>query len=463
MILSLGSLARSLGVLPGRKIVILFTGMLHSSSDPKSEVRDAIETANKSGVAFYPVDVRPVYAQTNPGDAPQGEPAGGYRRMGAGGLGASPQGDSDNIGPSLPDSGSSSQEVLFGLANGTGGFVVRNTTNLLGGLQNIAQEQSQYYVLTYVAPEAKEGTCHAIRVKVDRKQTTVRARTSYCTEKPLDLLAGTSTGKELENRAAAAQAGGVAASIELPYFYLSPHVARVNLAMDITADALKFQNQKGKLHAEMDLLGIAAAPDGGVGARFSDAVKFDLTQAEIDKLTGKSFHYEKDFKIAPGQYRFTIAFSSGGQSFGKLEAPLDVEARKPGELALSSLVLSREAHPAADLGLGLGVSIGDQSPLVAQGMQVIPAGSSQFTKSEQAFFYFEVYDSNPASLTAQVRILDRPAGAPKWDSGMLKLSVPQQGGNLPISSLAAGNYQLEVTAVDSSGKQVKRTADFEIR
>jgi VWFA-related protein len=460
MIRSLGELGKSLGVLPGRKIVILFTGTLQSSSDSKSEVRDAIDAANKSGVAFYPVDVRPVFAQTNPGDAPSPVlPHYGTR----GGPGGGPQGETDNIGSSLPESGSSSQEVLFGLANGTGGFVVRNTTDLLGGLQNIAQEQSQYYVLTYLAPESKEGTCHAIRVKVDRKQTTVRSRTTYCTEKALDLLAGTSTGKDLEQRAAATQTGDIAASIRLPYFYLSPNVARVNLAMEIATEALKFQNQKGKLHAEMDLLGIAATPDGSVGARFSDTVKLDLTQAEIDKTKGKSLHYEKAFKIAPGQYRLTMAFSSGGQTFGKLEAPLDVEPRKAGELALSSLALGREARPAADLGLGLGVSIGDQTPLVAQGMQVIPAGSSQFMKSEQAFYYFEVYDSNPASVTAQVRIVDRPAGAPKWDSGMLKLIVPQQGGNLPISSLAPGKYQLEVTASDSSGKEVKRTADFEVQ
>jgi VWFA-related protein len=464
MILALGNLGRSLGVLPGRKIVILFTGTLQSSSDSKSEVRGAIEAANKSGVAFYPVDVRPVFAQTNPGDTLGGTPqSGGYRRMG-GGPGGGPQGDSDNLGSPLPDSGSSSQEILFGLANGTGGFVVRNTTDLLGGLQNIAREQNQYYALTYVAPESKEGTCHAIRVKVDRKQTTVRSRTSYCTEKPLDLLAGTAAAKELEQRAAATQTGDIAASIELPYFYLSPNVARVNLAMEIAADALKFQNQKGKLHAEVDLLGIASTPDGSVAARFSDAVKFDFeNQAEIDKLKGKRFHYEKEFKIAPGQYGFAMAFSSGGQSFGKLEVPLEVEPRKAGELALSSLVLSKETHPAADLGLNSGVSIGDRTPLVAQGVQVIPAGSNQFVKSEQASFYFEVYDPNPASVTAQVRILGRKTAAPIWDSGLSKLSVPQQGGNLPISSLAPGSYQLEVTASDPSGKQVKRTADFEVR
>jgi len=45
---------------------------------------------------------------------------------------------------------------------------------------------------------------------------------------------------------------------------------------------------------------------------------------------------------------------------------------------------------------------------------------------------------------------------------MLKLSAPQQGGGLPLGSLAPGSYQLEVTATGSSGKRVKRMADFEV-
>ena len=171
--------------------MILFTGTLPSSGDPKSEVRDAVDAANKSGVAFYPVDVRPVFAQTDPGDVPHARrPSRPIMTQRGGGPGGGAQGDSDALSSPLPDSGAGSQQVLFGLANGTGGLVVRNTTDLLGGLQNIAQEQDQYYALTYVAPESKEGTCHTIRVKVDRKGTTVRSRTSYCTSKPLGPAGG---------------------------------------------------------------------------------------------------------------------------------------------------------------------------------------------------------------------------------------------------------------------------------
>lgn len=458
MMRALGDLGRSLGVLPGRKIVVVFAGTLPSSTDLKSELRGAVDAANKSGVAFYPVDVRPILVQTAPSDAPP-LPSGRYKRIG-GDLNGGALGDPDADSP-VPDSGASDQQTLFNLANGTGGFVVHDTNDLLGGLQNIGNEQDHYYVLTYVAPETKDGTCHSIRVKVDRKQTQVRSRAVYCAEKPLDLLAGTKAGKDLDKRAAEPQTGDIAASMELPYFYVAPNVARVDVAMEIQADNLKFENRKGTLHAEINFLGIAATAEGDVKARFSDALKLDFdNRSEVENLKGKSLHYEKEFKIAPGQYSLTVTFGQGEANFGRVQAPLVIDPWAGG-FGLSALALGRETHPAADLGLAS--TLDGRTPLVAQGQEVVPSGSWQFAKSEQAFFYFEVYNPGPASATAQVRILDRTTGEQKWDSGPRKLSLPQQGGTLPIGSLAPGSYQLEVAAVDSSGKRISRKADFEVK
>jgi hypothetical protein len=227
---------------------------------------------------------------------------------------------------------------------------------------------------------------------------------------------------------------------------------------------LKFESQKGKLHAEINFLGIASAADGTVGARFSDSLKLDPDSR------GKALHYEKEFKIVPGSYNFTMAFSSGGESVGKLEMPLTVDTRQPGQLALSGLVLSKETHPAAELGLGMAGLVESRTPLLAGGVQIVPSGSTQFTKSEPGFVYFEVYAPDPASLRAGIKVLDKKTGEPKVDMGLLKLSPPKNGGDaipggskLPIDSLAAGSYELEVTAVDASGKQAKRTAEFEVK
>src|SRR5207248_9044179 len=97
--------------------------------------------------------------------------------------------------------------VLYMLADGTGGFVIANTNDLLGGLQRISKDQHEYYLLAYAPPESAEGPCHQIRVKVNRGGTNVRARTGYCNVKQGDLLPGKPIEKELETMAAGSQAG----------------------------------------------------------------------------------------------------------------------------------------------------------------------------------------------------------------------------------------------------------------
>ena len=465
---ALASLAKNLGVLEGRKTIVLVNGGLSQSSIQRAELRGAIEDCNKSDVAVYPIDVRPLSSRQGSSSIAAASEGAASRPMidVMGRRVRGPQGLPADSDAGVPDDGTANQQVLFRLAGGTGGFVIPNAGELQGGLEKIGEEQSEYYVLSYTPAESKEGSCHTLRVKVDRGGTTVRARSNYCESKPLDLLAGTIAGQDLERRAAGAQTGTINASMQLPYFYISPGVARVNLAMEILPGALKFPNQKGKAQAELNFLGIASTPDGGVGARFSDALKLD------PESQGKPVHYEKEFRIAPGRYSFTMAFSSGGESFGKLELPLIVTPRQAGELTLSGLALSRETHPAAELGLGLAGLVESRTPLVADDVQIVPSGSNQFTKSEMGFVYFEVYAPDPASVRVQVRVLDSKSGEPKSDSGQLKLELPKNatgnnaipaGSRLPLDGLAAGTYTLEVAATDTSGKQVRRTADFEIR
>jgi VWFA-related protein len=465
VIRALRDLGQSLGVLPGRKIVILFSGGQKSSSEQRSALRDVIDVSNRSGVAFYPVDVRSVTAQTELGPPPAPSPV---RRPRGGRGGAQPQGDDEDFG-TVSSSGVASQQMILELARGTGGFVIKNSNDLLGGLQSIAAEQDEYYALTFSPPEAKEGTCHTLRVKVDRPGMTVRSRSSYCTSKPLDLLAGTSTGKSLELRAAAPQAGNLAASLELAYFYVSANVARVHATMEIPASGFKFEKAKGKLHAEIDLLGLATAADGGVQARFSDAIRLDLDTAEqVETLKQHGIHYEKEFKIVPGQYTFTVALGQGEAGFGKVQAPLAVDPWM-GEFALSSLALSKETRPAA--GLGLTLMAEDRTPLVAENIQVVPSGSSRFRPSDPAFFYFEIYGTDASAARIRVRVLDGKTGEAKWDSGMRKLPVPADSGKpmmvpagsaLPLAGLAPGPYRLEVTATGADGIARQRTTDFEV-
>ena len=382
--------------------------------------------------------------------------------------------------PQMPEGTTTNQNIMFMLAGGTGGFVIHETNDLIGGMEKIGKDQNEYYILGYTPPESEEGSCHTLKVKVDRGGTEVRARTGYCNSKPQDLLAGNSTEKTLEARAAGAQAGDVGGSMQLPFFYTSPNVARVNVAMEISTSDLKFEKEKGKFHATVNILGLAYLPDGSVGARFSDALKLEFAdKKQAEAFKEKPMHYENQFDVASGKYNLKVVYSSGPQSFGKLEMPLVVDPYDAKQFSMSGLALSKEVRRASDLGTGLdALLLADRVPLIADGMQLVPYGSNHFKKTDVAAFYMELYE--PLLVTGdpkvqpvvafQLRVLDGKTGEQKEDTGLLRVGLPAQKGSpmvpvaakIPTGSLTPGPYKVEIKALDDAGKEFKRTADIQI-
>jgi len=395
---------------------------------------------------------------------------------------------SRNLIPKVPESATTNQQIMYLLADGTGGFVIHDSNDLLGGLQKIGKEQNQYYLLGYTPPDAKQGSCHVLHVKVDRSGTEVRARTGYCSAKPMDVLSGNPVEKTLEAKIAAAQPGPLAAqagpesaSMRLPYFYSSPNVARVNLAMELPATGLKFEKRKDTQHAEVNFLGVAYTPEGTVAARFSDTLKLDFaSKEEAERAKKEPLHYENQFDIASGKYTFKIAFSEGGDSFGRLEIPLEVNSFAPDQFAVSGLALSKEYHRTANMGAALDAAlIEDKKPLIAGGVEVVPVGNATFTKTDLAIFYVELYEpllasadpEHPPLVAIQMRVLDRKTGEEKSTTGFMRLDPAPPLGDpviplaekMPVTNLGPGSYRLEFSAVDSADKTASRTADFEIQ
>ena len=388
-----------------------------------------------------------------------------------------PFGRGRDIVPRFPESATTNQQVLYMLAEGTGGFVIVNTNDLLGGLEKIAKEQSEYYIVGYTPPDSKEGDCHVLRVKVNRGGTNWRARTGYCNSKSVDVLAGKPVERQLETRATGAEAGNIVAAMTTPYFYTSADTARVSVAIDMPAADIKFDKVKGKLHAELNVLGIVYRPNANVAARFSDTVKIDFEdKKEVEKFAEKPYHYENQFDVASGQYTLKVAFSSGGESFGKLESPLNIDPYDGKMFMMSALALCSNFHKVADVEANMDAALLEgRAPLVAMNFQFDPAGANKFKTTENVAIYLEVYDpklldEKPPSLQVQLKVLDRKGGPPKVDSGGVDVNNFIRKGNavvpiglkLPVNGLAPGAYRLEMTAMDSAGRTMVRSTDFDV-
>ncbi len=423
-----------------------------------------------------------------------GSGGGGGARGGGGGggglgnanrFGNNPLNQPRQIIPEIPVSATTNQQVLYALAAGTGGFPIFNSNDFLAGLDKIAKELNEYYILGYVPPEkTPEGTCHTIKVRVERKGVDVRSRTGYCDVRSADLLAGKVEGKALETVAASPQAGTVQVSVRAPYFYEGANVARVNLVLEIPGDALDFEKEKGEFHSDVNVLGIATREDGSVGARFSDTVKVDVDKKEMKQFTKGAFSYQNTFEIAPGKYNLKLVLSPGGQNFAKYEAPLVIDPYDGKQFGLSAVALSDKITPVSQLSTSLDAALlEEKTPLVVRGrsngqstdFQLNPSPTNRFGRDERVALYVEVYEptmlgkGNETRVGVTYSVVDRKTNQQVYRSPTILVNDFAQPGNpvipigmtLPLDKLQAGDYRLEVTARDSAGNaSPMRATDF---
>ena len=412
-----------------------------------------------------------------------GGTGGGTR--GNGGYNGSPYGNSFNnpynqsrtILPQLPTSVATNQQILAALAEGTGGFAIFNTNDLLGALQRIGREQNEFYILGYVPPETPEGSCHTLKVKLDRGGMNVRSRTGYCNARVENPLDGKPIEKQLELRAAGSQAGSIHCALEAPYFYTAPNVARVNLAMEIPPESLNFSKEKGKYHANVNILGIAYKPDGSIGARFNDTVNLDLEKDEWKEFTKSPYKYQNQFDAAPGTFKLVVVLSGGGDTFGKFESPLQIDPYDGKQFSLGGVALTNSAARISDIPTGLDSALlEDRTPLVIQGLQVVPSATNHFKRNDNVILYTEIYEplltsAQPPRVGFAFHIYDRASNKEVAFSGVAPADSFIQKGNpvipagmkLPVKDLAPGSYHLVLQAVDSANNHApNRAVDFDI-
>ena len=449
LLFAIRDVAKMLGAVQGRKVMLFLSSGFPMNPDLQSDYAGTIDALNKANVGVYPVGAMGL-AVGGAGAAGGPGRAGAVPR-GSGGRGANP---------------GAIQQVFNPLASHTGGFPIVNTNDLVAGMEKVSEEMNESYILGYVPPHpAHDGSFHKIRVKVDRPGAEVRARDGYVDLKSPDLLAGKPEGNALEAHATSTEAGVIPLSLTAPYFYVRPGVALVNLALSIPGSSLDFAKDKGTLHAQVNVLGIAYRDDKSVAARFSDTVNLDYDREEEKQATKNPFEYQKSFKIAPGSYFLKVVLSAGGDNFGKYVVPLEVEPFSGKEFVVGGPEFAERiaslAPQAEDTDDNL---LENTKLLIANGAQVIPSASNRFPQGTQPVVYVEVYNPLLESRAVQVgilfKILDNNSNRMVYSSDTVPLDRLVRPGKplvavnfkLPTDKLPAGKYRLEVWGRDSEGK-----------
>jgi len=359
------------------------------------------------------------------------------------------------------------------LADATGGHELNRGNDVVAVFNILAREQDESYTLAYVPKDSPEGSCHPLKVTVDRSDVKVRGRNLYCNVREASLASASPLENELANLPASH--ANTAASASAPFFYETGGDVRVDLTIEIPSPVLNPTEANGKLHASMDVLGLAYNLGGAVAARFSDTVRFDFdNRQQFDDFVQHPLRYEHQLKIAPGNYKFKLIFRTAKDRFGMVETPLAVEPFDAEQLGLSAIALSHDVQPISPDAAQEEIEQG-KKPLIFRGNRITVAGSDVLSKTGVAEAYFEIYQppaagAEPLQLTMHLRLLDAQSDEQKWDSGDIDLSALAKSGNpvipvalrLPVATLPPGTYHAELTVKDSAEGEAARSIEFRV-
>jgi VWFA-related protein len=323
---------------PGRKSVILISeGFI---DDPNvQEFRKVDQAARRANAAVYFLDAR--------------------------GLQGMPDYYTAQFGPALPppEMGSVFQDAHQAaggserIAEGSGGFSIRNTNDLEAGIQRIADETRVYYLLGYTpANTARDGLYREIEVELrDGKGLKVRARKGYYA--PSGDESPRSQPPPGVDPAFQAALDSPWSLDEIP-IRMTAYVgaekmmgkASVVVAAEVDPEALRFEEKEGRYVDAIQFVLVVAHRESGEFFRYDQTIDLDLRPETRQQLKWLWFPITRDFTLVPGDHQAKIVVRE--ISTGKLGSVVhDFEVPPLEEFRVSTPILSDMRRRSATPGL----------------------------------------------------------------------------------------------------------------
>lgn len=447
---SLESLMHSSAQMPGRKLVFFISdGFLLDTgprnADPRYKLNQIIDAAQRAGTVIYTIDARGLVSGQL--DATNNVPFDPNGRLESTALREIP----------------ASQDALNALAADTGGRALRNQNVFDFWVNKILEENSNYYLLAWRPniADGVESNFHNIKVSIiGRPELTVRLPRGLLSARAGAPATGKTSAQgealksppeELrEALGAFYPRREVPTSLSVTYLDMPGHGVILTASMQVADDGLMFEAADGRQTAAVDVAGVVLNEKGKQVGSFQK--RLQITPIASDDMSQRRFGtiYNYRLPLTPGLYQVRVAArdsKSGhvGSAVRWVEVP-DLSLRR---LALSSLLIGgREVKPT-----------GTKSERAAMPEMQFSVDHRFARNSRLPFIIFIYNAARGASASARP---DVSLQAQIMRGGQPVLTLPPRevnlqekdsaripyGGEIPLSSIAPGNYILEVTVTD---------------
>lgn len=433
---ALKSLAEAMQPIQQKKAIIYFSsGMQRSGTDNQVELRSAVNAAVRANVAIYPVDSRGLQAVV---------PGGSARQGGRGGVGAFSGRNVANQFAQL----SAQQETLGTLAADTGGTAFTDTNDFGEAFGRVVRDISSYYILGFASTNtSKDGRFRRITVRVrNRTGLKIEARDGYYADRDFTHTArGDRETLLQEQLQAQIPATDVPLFLTTGWFRLAADKYFVPVSLAVPGSAVPPSKEK----VTLDVSGLIRDERGAPVGRIRDTVT--VPPASADGLASRQVLYQTGVTLPPGRFsvKVVVRENTTGQ-MGTFETAMVVPELKNAAVKVSSLVLSTQLQNAAGRKT--------VSPLVRDGMELVPNLTHIVGRGQKLYFYYEIYEpaadngvpqlqTSLAFYRGGVKVFETPVveraqiDAPDRRAAIFQFEVP-------ANSFRPGLYTCQVNIID---------------
>ena len=358
------------------------------------------------------------------------------------------------------------------LALDTGGFVVSNSNDLVGGINRVSNESNAYYLLGYNPSDLRrDGKFRKIEVKLKEphgKGLAVRARRGYYV--PGVPGAGAVVSHDATPNARSTTIPGMVRVLDSPFeevdvpLRVSSFVfdevmldqTSVNVAAEIDVRNLGFEEQEGRFKDSIALIIEAQHRETGEYYRHDQTIEMSLLPETRERLRQTWYLVSREFSLPPGGYQARVVVRD--MRSGRLgSATHEFEVPAAGTLRVSTPILSDAVEPGEN---------GARRPVLRV--------QRSFARNAVLYCQFSVYGAargENASLMPQVTAgyeIRRGDGTEFRRGAQSRINPTSVGAllrlnGIPLTGAPPGDYELVLTVRDELvGKAVEVREPFTV-
>jgi VWFA-related protein len=298
----LRELVKRMSVVSGQRLIVLLSPGFLTPRD-EYEISEVIDSAARSNVVISTLDARGLYVVDASPD-----------------ISVRPTGDPNAQGfhTSYRVQGQARQsDVLFSLADGTGGQRFSNSNDLASGFRLVVSAPETSYVIGFVPQNMKyDGRFHSVKVAlVSKEKYTIQARSGFYAPKKGETPADAVKQEIEEAVLSQEEQHGLPVQLHTQYYKVDATDAKLAVLTHVDIGRIRFDKVEGRNKNDLTVVAAIFDRNGNFVKASEKVLEMRLRDATLERLSHTGVTIKTSFDVKPGAYlvRLVVRDSQAAQ------------------------------------------------------------------------------------------------------------------------------------------------------